>query len=65
MGRSRHTAVCLDYATAHPQLLVIAGCGSFIDVLNDAWMLDLQSERWRKVRRILHEKSWCMKYEIS
>ena len=56
MGRSFHTAVCLDYATAHPQLLVIAGCRSVIVFLNDAWMLDLQSERWRKVRRILHEK---------
>ena len=54
--RSSHTAVCLDYATAHPQLLVIGGCGSVMDILNDAWMLDLQSERWRKVRRILHEK---------
>ena len=54
MGRSHHTAVCLGYATAHPQLLVFAGYAGVI--LNDAWMLDLQSERWRKVRRILHEK---------
>ena len=53
MGRSFHTAVCLDYATAHPQLLIIGGYGRD---LNDTWMLDLQSERWRKVRRILHEK---------
>ena len=50
MERSGHAAVCLDYGGDHPQLFVIGGLGSGYKVLNDAWMLDVQSGRWREVR---------------
>lgn len=45
MKRSYHTAVCLGYGGDNPQLLVIGGR----DNLNDAWMLDVNSWRWREV----------------
>ena len=51
MGRSSHAAVCLDYGD-HPQLLVIGGVGVNDKTLSDAWMLDVQSGRWREVRLI-------------
>ena len=50
MRRSAHAAVCLDYGD-HPQLLVTGGM-SGVDgqPLSDAWMLDVQSGRWKEVR---------------
>ena len=49
VGRSGHAAVCLGYGD-HPQLLVTGGRGVANKVLGDAWMLDVQSGRWREVR---------------
>ena len=53
VGRSYHAAVCLDYGGDHPQLLVIGGLGNGDKTLSDAWLLDVQSRRWRKVSWIL------------
>ena len=50
VARDSHAAVCLDYGGDHPQLLVIGGRDGGNKVLNDAWMLDVQSGRWREVR---------------
>ena len=50
VGRSRHAAVCLDCGGAHPQLLVIGGLDNGGKVLSDAWLLDVQSRKWREVR---------------
>ena len=50
MGRSSHDAVCLGYGGDHPHLLVTGGLDNDKTVLGDAWMLDLQSGRWREVR---------------
>ena len=47
VARYGHAAVCLDYGGDHPQLLVIGGMGAGNKVLNDAWMLDVQSGRWK------------------
>ena len=49
-GRSSHAAVCLGYGGDHPQLLVTGGYDSDGVILNDVWMLDVQSGRWREVR---------------
>ena len=49
MRRSYHAAVCLGYGGDHPKLLVIGGNGNG-RALNDVWMLDLQSRRWKEVR---------------
>ncbi len=48
MGRSSHAAACLGYGGNNPQLLVTGGYGT--KVLGDAWILDLQKGRWRRVR---------------
>ena len=48
MRRSYHAAVCLGYGGDHPKLLVIGGRGPG-KTLNDVWMLDLQSRRWKEV----------------
>ena len=49
VGRDSHAAVCLDYGD-HPQLLVTGGRGGGNKVLSDAWILNVQSGRWREVR---------------
>ena len=46
--RSDHAAVCLGYGGDHPQLLVTGGVRG--GVMNDVWLLDVQSGRWREVR---------------
>ena len=50
--RAGHAAVCVDYGD-HPQLLVTGGRGRGNKVLNDTWMLDTQSGRWREVRALI------------
>ena len=50
VARDGHAAVCLDYGGDHPQLLVIGGKDAVDKVLSDAWLLDVQSGRWREVR---------------
>ena len=48
--RCYHAAVCLGYGGDHPQLLVTGGKGGGAKVLKDAWILDMQSGKWREVR---------------
>ena len=47
--RTAHAAVCLGYGGDHPQLLITGGMGGGGKVLKDAWVLDMQSEKWREV----------------
>ena len=49
VGRSGHAAVCLDYGD-HPQILVTGGRGVGDKVLRGAWILEVQSGKWREVR---------------
>ena len=53
VGRSSHAAVCLGYGGDYPQLLVTGGIGSGGKVLKDAWILDMQSGKWRRVRIVV------------
>ena len=50
--RSCHAAVCLGYGGDHPQLLVTGGKHENGAILNDIWMLDLLSGRWKEVRSL-------------
>ena len=52
VGRKGHAAVCLDYGD-HSQLFMTGGCDNGINVLSDAWMLDVQSGRWREVSYVV------------
>ena len=42
--------MCLGYGGDHPHLLVTGGLGADYKVLKDAWILDMQSVKWREVR---------------
>ena len=48
--RTGHGAVCLGYGGDHPQLLVTGGKGAGEKILKDAWILDMQSGKWREVK---------------
>ena len=48
--RAGHAAVCLGYGGDHPQLLITGGQGAGDKILKDAWILDMQSGKWREVR---------------
>ncbi len=50
--RSSHAAVCLDYNTNSPQLLVIGGRDDN-KTLNDVWCLDVQAQSWQQVYFII------------
>ena len=56
--RSFHGAVCLGYGEPHPQVLVTGGVGAGDKLLSDAWILDVQSERWREVSVEMRDGAW-------
>ena len=47
--RSAHAATCLNYGEEHPQLLITGGVNTNGTTLSDAWILDVNSGRWRRV----------------
>ena len=49
VGRSFHAAVCLGYGGDNPYLLVIGGWSTSGEVLNDAWLLKINSKQWKEV----------------
>ena len=48
VGRLGHATVCLNYGEDHPQIFTTGGYDGY-DNLNDGWILDVQSGRWREV----------------
>ncbi len=50
--RSSHAAVCVDYNTNSPQLLVIGGRDDN-KTLKDVWCLDVQAQSWQQVYFII------------
>ena len=48
--RTAHAATCLNYGDDHPQLLVTGGVDKKRKTLRDAWLLDINTGRWREVR---------------
>ena len=49
VNRVSHAACCLNYDEEHPQLLVTGGVDKNDNTLQDAWVLDVNFERWREV----------------
>ena len=47
--RASHAACCLNYGEEQPQLLVTGGVDNVDNILQDAWILDVKSGRWREV----------------
>ena len=52
MGRSWHAACCLNYGNDEPVLLMTGGVDDNDNTLTDAWLLDVNSGRWREVREV-------------
>ena len=52
MGRSSHAACCLNYGDDQPVLLMTCGVDDNDNTLTDAWLLDVNSGRWREVREV-------------
>ena len=49
-GRSGHAACCLGYAGDHIHLLVTGGVGRDNKLLNDTWLFNMSSKKWKEVR---------------
>ena len=47
--RSLHAAACIEHGGDRPQLVISGGVGAGDKVLNDVWIMDVQSGRWKKV----------------
>ena len=52
MERVDHAACCLNFGDVHPQLLVTGGVDKKGKTLSDAWLLDINTGRWREVREV-------------
>ena len=44
-----HAAACIEHGGDTPQLVIIGGLGAGYKILNDVWIMDVQSGRWKKV----------------
>lgn len=55
VGRNNHAAVCLWNG---PQLLVTGGLDENMKVIDDTWILNFQTGRWREV--IPHSSHYCI-----
>ena len=49
VGRDSHAACCLNFGEDDPQLLITGGVDDNGNSLQDAWILDVNSGRWREV----------------
>ena len=47
--RTLHAAACIKHCGNRPQLVITGGLGAGDKVLNDVWIMDVQSGRWKKV----------------
>ena len=47
--RSSHAAICIEHGGDGPQLVISGGHNAGNKVLNDVWIMDVQSGRWKKV----------------
>ena len=51
-GRTSHAACCLNYEDDEPILLMTGGIDDNGNTLKDAWLLKVNSGRWREVREV-------------
>lgn len=51
-ARGAHAACCLGYGQLHQQLLVSGGVDNEQVTLNDVWLLDVSSGKWKEVRKV-------------
>ena len=58
--RTAHAACCLNYGEENPQMLVTGGLDKNGTTLQDVWILDVKSRRWRKVSVDAHTNVWLV-----
>lgn len=51
-ARSAHADCCLGHGGEHPQILITGGVNNDYEPLADAWLFDVLSRKWKKVRSI-------------
>ena len=44
-----HAADCIEHDGDRPQLVISGGLGAGDKVMNDVWIMDVQSGSWKKV----------------
>ena len=59
--RSLHAAACIEHGGDRPQLVITGGVDAGDKVLNDVWIMDVQSGRWKKVITCLGYLLFIMK----
>ena len=59
--RRLHAATCIEHGGDRPQLVIIGGVGAGDNVLNDVWIMDVQSGRWKEVIACLGYLLFIMK----
>ena len=52
--RSDHAACCLNYGDTHPKLMVHGGLGAGDKILEDFWILDIDTGKWTEVRMLVY-----------
>ena len=57
MQRCSHATVCLDYGGDRPQLVVTGGTDASNNVMNDVWIMDVQSGMWKEVSTCIYGMS--------
>ena len=61
-GRCNHAACCLGYAGDHIHLLVTGGVDRDNKLLNDTWLFNMSSKKWREVR---HNSYYDTKFTMT
>ena len=59
--RNYHAAVCIEHGGDRPQLVITEGLSAGDNLLNDVWIMDVQSGRWKKVITCLGYSLFIMK----
>jgi len=52
VARCFHAACCLNYGDENPLLLMTGGNDNNNNIMKDAWLLEVNSGRWREVREV-------------
>ena len=54
VGRWCHGACCLNYGEDHPKVVMSGGLDIRNSVLEDMWILDVNSGKWTEVRMLVY-----------
>ena len=55
-ARDDHATCCLNYGEDHPMILVSGGRTKGLKILENLWILDVDSGKWTEVRTLVYSK---------